>query len=110
MRLSYRREVKSAPNTWDNGRGCIVQHREIVLTIRVDGQDVGAASLTCTNRIYPYTGRPRFRGNPRAHVSRTWRELWRINLPGRTWTIPGIRTRTEVLAEIKQHLTKEARP
>lgn len=107
MRLSYRREATRAPKTWDNVRGCTVERSDIVLTIRIDGQDVGTASVTCTTRIYPYTGRPRFRGNPRPHVSPTWRSDWQINLPGRAWTIPGIRTRAEVLAEIKRHLTTE---
>lgn len=98
MRLSYRREVEPV-RRYDRIYECWRVGHLATYTIRQDGAEVGTAKVETTTSEY--------RRHGRMERGRKWRSDWQINLPGRAWTIPGIRTRTEVLAEIKKHLTKE---
>jgi hypothetical protein len=98
MRLSYRREAEPV-RRYDRTYNCWRVGHLATYTIRQDGADIGTARVETTTSM--------FRRYGVMNQGRKWRADWQINLPGRAWTIPGIRTRTEVLAEIKQHLTKE---
>jgi hypothetical protein len=98
MRLSYRREVEPV-RRYDRIYECWRVGHLATYTIRQDGIDIGTAKVETTTS--------QFRRRGVLTNGSKWRADWNINLPGRVWTIPGIRTRTEVLAEIKQHLTKE---
>ena len=96
MRLSYRRETKPV-RRYDWTNECQRRGHLAIYTIRQDGADIGTATVETTRSFYRRHGRMEY--------GRAWRSDWQITLPGRAWTIPGIRTRTEVLAEIKRHLT-----
>lgn len=96
MRLSYRREAKPV-RRYDRIYECWRVGHLAIYTIRQDGADIGTATVETTTSL--------FRRHRQMQYGRKWRADWKVSLPGREWTIPGIRSRDEVLAEIKRYLT-----
>jgi len=91
MTLAYVR-TETTTQSWDKVYDCQRYSKMVRLTIRCDGDDIGTASTTITWS--------EFKRHGRLERGRLFRHDWQVTIQGCEWTIPGLRTRTEVLSEI----------
>jgi hypothetical protein len=92
--LTYARHTERTKK-WDVVYDCWRVSHFVRLTIKRDEVVIGSAETEITHSLF-------YRKRLGWQNGRKFRKDWRVCLNGREWTIPGLRTRSEVLEEIKR--------